>query len=504
MKLLTNRNGKLLVLLFTFSLSMLHAQTIEFNNKIDELINPSKNLTHFEDGFVDVSTFRITLFNEKTNTLIEKEWKKINTQLCKFDDDFSFLPTFCAVTNNQIKVAINWRGKKFKQIILCTFDMDLNLVDEKVIAEIAYYNEKDKKNWALSFHKSPKNNFYIFSQVLEFKPEAGKGDNLEYYVLNDQFEIIRQGKVDLPKPISKDYYRNDKNVGSIFCLDEGDPIINYDGMLFLLGEKDALQVNFDLDYSIHSYKILNLDINTIALIGSYSNEKNSGIAVIKLRPSDLEQMDQYYIPLSSEFDLTADVLYEAMLSGKRPEQTKSNAKPLVFDAQLDKKGNIRVVLIGYNTQNGSPNLNNIDILGISKNGELLFEKVIAKRYMNIEDLEVIFTEDKTIIFAEDHTSNFNDGGSFLPDKKTNYDELASGKLINHFIVYDHSEDKFTNRVIDFKGSNSGDYNNKLMTVKLIKASSPFEKYYIISRYQPNNTNFGKFGNVYTLIGTIKY
>ena len=134
------------IVLFSFVLlsQMAYSQTIEFNNKFDKLLYPDNNLSHFEEGFVNVSIHRILVVNEKSHTYLEKEWKHIKMVHSKFSTDFSFQPSFCTVSNNQIRVAINWRGKKSRQIILCTLDMDLNLVDEKIIAEIPYYNEKDK------------------------------------------------------------------------------------------------------------------------------------------------------------------------------------------------------------------------------------------------------------------------------------------------------------------------------------------------------------------------
>jgi hypothetical protein len=489
------------ILMFFISMfSHSNAQTIEFSNKIDQLIYPDKNMAHYDNGFVHVSTSKIILFNEKDNSLKEKEWKTIKTQLCKFSDGGSFNPTFCFVKNDRIKVAIKSNGKKGRQIIVCTLDMDLNLIEEKLVAEIPYYEEKDKKNWAVSFHKSPKNNFYVFAQTLEFKPDFGKGDHLQYCILNEQFELVFDGKVDLPKPNSKDYYRNEKNVGSIFCLDEGDPIINFDGMLFLLGQKGAMQLNFELDYTINSYKILKLEPKSISLVGSYQANNGSGIALIKLDATSLEQIDQQYIPLNPIFDLTSEAIFEGTTKGNVSNQTKNDAIPIIFDAQLDNKGILRVMLVGYGSKTGSTN---IDILGISKTGEVLFEKVVPKKYVNFEKLEVIFTSEKTIVFSNDHLSNFDETGNFKPSEKTNYNELSSGKLVNHFIVYNHQSDVFTNKIIDFKGNNVADYDNKLMTVNLIKSTTPTEKYYFISRYQPNNTNFGKLGKVYTLIGTVK-
>ena len=499
------------IVLFSFVLlsQLAYSQTIEFNNKFDKLLYPDNNLSHFEEGFVNVSIYRILVVNEKSNSYLEKEWKNIKMVHSKFSTDFSFQPTFCTVVNNQIKVAINWSGKKSRQIILCTLDLDLNLVDEKIIAEIPYYNEKDKKNWGYSFHKSQKNNFYIFSQIIEFKPETGKGDHLDYFVFNDLFDVVNQGSVTLPKPVSKDYYRNEKNVGSIFCLEEGDPLINFDGGLFLLGAKEASPLIFELEHNILSYRILDINAKTIGLVGSYTSgsgqSKKSGVALIKLNSETLEQIDQIYIPLNQKFDIKADDLFEQMIANSDRELTINNSKPILKDAIVDKNGIIRVVIAGHETS-GSSNLtsgvNNIDILGLSENGEIIFENVVAKRYMNTE-LDVLFGENKTMVFAKDHTSNFDENGNFFPNKKTNYNELGAGKLINHFIVFDHSQNKSTNKLLEFSGSNVSDYDNKRMTVELLKSTNPFDKFYIITRFQPNNTNFGKFGNVYTLIGTVQ-
>jgi hypothetical protein len=481
-------------------------QHIKINNKIEEGFYVDNDAAYFEGGFITIGSGYLRILKDNSNVFFEKEWGDYKLTLCKPN---LCKPAFVNIINEKIIILGYEFGNKSYKIFRFTFDMQLQLIDEKFVAEV---NIEDKGVQAqdTKFLKSPQNDYYIFARGLCFKDKA-KSDKLEYVVFDGEFNKKEQNILSMPTGSGNG---NDmiKNINSIFTLDDGTAMINYGGALFVLGEGSPMQLTLELEHGITSYEILRKNSKEIILIGTYfsgtGNEKSSGIAIITFDAETLEAISQTYTPVDEKFDTRTE-----LFSNDGAVAIKHPGEPYLLGSQIDADGIIRIAISSHSAISPDEHgYHNIDILGMNANGEIVFEKVVPKR-LNGEERNVrpitMFTENQTIIYWEEDKLNFDESGNYKFNEKTkSNDQFLNNfvyQMVYHFVVYDHEKDKYSNKKIQIKDKDGTtiEYDNKSMVIGNFVTSQPDEKYYFFIKVQPVNSRYGNIGKIYTLFGNLE-
>lgn len=502
----------LFVLLLNVSYN--HAQEINFETKINDVvyITGARQYANYEDGLIGLDETEIMFINFKNNTVTKKPWTKFTTTIANFKSTGNSIPRYFALIDNQIHVAVEGQGIKTKKLSLMILNYDLSLVSEKLLFEIPVYKGSDKQEVAFAFYKSPRTDTYVAAYSVQFRAGVKKGDQIECFVFDMNFNQLKHLKADLPKPEEIDNYRVYKNVQSIFTLEDGSALMNFDGSLYFLTEDKALPVRLTLDHDINSYVILNKSIDEIIVVGSYATQndkknptkKSSGLTVITLEKETMEQIGTEYVELDQKFDLDPFELFKSQNAGASSGESFNYCKPRILNARIS-NGMIQVVVVGISAKKMDNSINNIDFVTMNFDGEIVTEHMETKYYPSPMDLNATFKDDRAVVFAYEYSMNFDATGKFKNTLMKEPDTYDANEVDRQIITFDYSTTKITNKKISVAtGGLNTQYNPETMELSYITTSFPNEKKYVVTdNYPANNKNlFVK--EKYTMIGELEY
>lgn len=500
------------VLLFNIPLFL--SQQIDFTNKINEVVSitGARQYANYDDGLIGLDEFEIMLINFKNNTVTKKPWTKFTTTVANFKSTGNSIARYFALIDNQIHVAIEIQGLKTKKLSLMILNFDLSLVSEKLLVEIPVYKGSDKQEIAFTFYKSPRTENYVAAYSVQFKPGVKKGDQIECFIFDMNFNLLKHLKADLPKPETTDNYRVYKNVQSIFTLEDGSALMNFDGTLYFLTEVKALPVRLNLDHDINSYVILNKSVDEIIVVGSYASQndkknptkKSSGLTIITLDKETMEQIATEYVELDQKFDLDPFELFKSQSTGASPEESFNYCKPRILNARIS-NGLIQVVVVGISAKKMDNSFNNIDFIGMNFEGEIITEHLETKYYPSTMDLNATFKDDRAVVFAYEYSMNFDATGNFKNKLMKEPDTYDANEVERQIITFNYSTTKITNKKISVAtGGLNTHYNPETMELSYITASFPQEKQYVVTNNYPANNKNLFVKEKYTMIGELDY
>lgn len=438
---------KLLILCVVLS-TVSFSQKIEF--KIEENDLKSEHVYHvtaFDHGFVLVNPFYVQIYDTDNKLLKTKPWSSISFKELKYDlvekkntvyNDPSFKPIAVKKTNDRILVYVYYEPKEEPAKILeYQFTNELEFVSERRIT-IMDQHSGYSKNFAyasMDCFQSEESQHFILAQYTISSKKTGYKHILEYQILNFDFEIISQAKVNLPeyKTINLINEIPYSTLKSLEVLNEGDPYINLGGKLFLLNENEAIPLDLSLSRQIISYKLKQDKNKNLILIGTYlkpDEKMPTGFVVIRF-DDDLNLISEHYGEFHSDFYLTPTELINKRFSFASSNKNELGLKTkgsllykkgaMLIDAKLNEDGSIMAVFTGstkYGNTGSVPQ--NIAMLKIDKDNNIESQKVVPYEFANhqvltkIQKFKVLFSSNSMVLFATDYPQNYDENGNYKP------------------------------------------------------------------------------------------
>lgn len=407
-----------------------------------------------QGGFVEVNVSEINHVFQN-GEIKNYKWKDLGIKM-EVKMDLSFDPEFILKNERGYIIIVKYYNTKEKQyeVHKCSFDSDFKLISDDVV-----WSEKEKNFNYWVVKKSSNDRFFIVSKMeivnTDFK--------ISYDIFDKELSKIKSGNIFMIKPENINPQSNSSAnnpegmLRSIDLLEEGDPIINFFGRLYLLGQNDVIPFDLELEQEITSYKICQDKDKKMVLIGSYQEnpktaQKRTGMALIRFN-EDLTVNSQSYELLPEEFDISADDLY-AKSKNKNSEQRVNKAHGYLLSAAISEDGSVRAVYFGSTFDKDwsfnnpiMPPLQNLCIVQLNKSDEFTNKIVIPITLNTAEGLKAIHGKNHTIIASDDYQCNYNVMHNFEPnlerDKKTT---LGFDKQLV-IIDVDHSNNSSTRKVV---------------------------------------------------------
>lgn len=510
------RSINLIILLILCSFNSAYSQTVSSEGIIPNLeIKQNSIISSFDEGFILVTIYEIQYYSKSTSKLTSKNWDELELKEVDYKEKkkaniivesspFKPVATWKTETGFSILVFYKPEGANSK-LIKYNLDNSLNLKSEEILSSIARPTDKSLEYNFIVCEKAENSNYFVYSQLSTFKNDPIA--KLEYVILNSDLNVHSKGKMTLPEIKATNSYptKADKlktSINSIEILQEGDPIINLDGTLYLIHDDELEPLDIKPEKSIDSYKLLQDKNKDVILVGTYHDGDNGkdrarGYVVMKLS-DDLQVAEQEYVPFSNEFELGATELIKKRHSiatskdlgvdNKGPFVSELNAK--IIDANINEKGVISLVFCGYSQYQGVPNVpENIAMIAIDAEMNLIGEHTFPYEFADYfllnphQKFEVYFDANEMYLFATDYPENYNDKGEYAPSsEKIKY---HTQNFITVALSYDFVSKTYTHKKLSIK---IGDRIDNLFELR--KIDFPTEDYIILEYNDKDSALYG--------------
>jgi hypothetical protein len=500
----------LFITLFVVLSTCVFSQKIELQAEIKGLKTVySSIMTSTENGFISVNPYHIEIYNQENNLLKSKPWSSVSFKEVKYTQkekknyiaDELFEPFAARKSEEILLIYVYYKPSEgTAKIVEYKFSSNLDFISERQITSIERNITSSKSTYvaAMGFFRSKQSNHFIFAQYTISSKSTGYKHSLEYQILNFDIELTSSGNFILPtyKANIPDYQVPASSVHSMEVLEEGDPIINLGGSLYLLNDNKAILLEIEPSRQINSYKLKQDKNKNIVLIGTYldkNDSKHTGYVVMRF-DKNLDVVSEDYGVFHSDFYLTPTELINKKfqhasangdeLGSKSKGKLIHKNSSILIDAHLNYNGTIHAVFSGFAKYHYGDYSHNISMVEIDLDGEISSEKVFPHEIPAYEIVggnnrtEALFENEKIFLFTRDYTSNYNSDNEYKPSIQP---IGAFESSVNNVLSFDPKTKSSSHKRFHIDNSNT----NSLM---LKEVSFPVRDYIILQRKGPEKDN----------------
>lgn len=495
----------------------MYAQKIEFKKSIKGVEKVHRSvIATFEESFILVTKYEIQYYDANKGILNNRNWSDIAFKELEYTEkkkkntiilQSPFNPVSVRRTQNGFSVLVLYKPEKGSSKLLeYKFDNELKLTGEILITTISLPDNK-KMVYSIDCTKSDKTDFYIFSMITKGESTGGQSvRSFEYFALDAEYNIYMKGKMSLPERKPNSDYSYNTPQKTIMILEEGDPLMNVNGELYLVNKDELLKLEVTPEKTVDSYVLLQNKRKDLVIVGTYNeivgNKKMTGYVVLRydqnlsfisgdynlfednfqLTPSELINTGNYGGQTSKKFGVTHNMNFQ----GRCPAS--------VIEAHLNDDGSIFAAFVGcagYKEQDAILKIpQNISFLVLNNDNTIKKQVTFPYefgQYPNYEfqKFRMQFTENSMILIGADYSVNFDSDRNYKPSmEKIQY---INSDISTFSIALNLDNDEITRKGLSLK-TEKRTYNRPILLPTINMTTTPI----VLELIAEDETAYGIF------------
>ncbi|MFA7273273.1 MAG: hypothetical protein WC044_05355 [Crocinitomicaceae bacterium] len=396
----------------------------------------------------------ISVTNLKTKTRIEKKVFDLNSKIHNLSNLRNNYRNLIVISRGRlvegnVQFLIQSMGKDDKvNLTRTTLDDELNVVNEILILsyDLAHTQITGPVRTDRIFKYDEQLKMYFYGEYYSV-PRAE--DFLQTVIFNSEMEMTAQNSFNLKnKDTELDPLKGFSYIPTSNIIDAETVVINIQGSLFRIKNKEFTPIPLELKKTIRSYVIHSNGEGGIRFVGCYAEDKeNQGLAVIDF-DGEMNVKFEKFQNIPQELHATQKELTGFGNTAKLKDRTLN-----VKDFKVNKNGSTDIVLYLENFI-----YLNFSFLKIDEQAKIIDKLVVPFSTDLVSSYDLIFDKEKIIIMTEDNEKWFDRNGEF--SAKTYPNRKSDNFILTAIIVPSENFGSYTRKEVLIGDTSLKNYNTK--------------------------------------------